>query len=121
MVAGRPTKYKSEFCDRVPEFMAVGMSKVEVCAQLHIDYTTFLAWQEKHPAFSKSVKKGDELSEAWWMREGREALRDREFNHALWYMNMKNRHGWADKQEAKLDGSMSIKINIIDSFEEADE
>ena len=100
-MAGRPTKYRKEYCERVPELMAEGMAKVEVCAELGVDYHTFLSWQEKHPQFLQSVKKGGELSKAWWMREGREALRDKDFSYTGWYMNMKNRHGWADKTENK--------------------
>ncbi len=115
-MAGRPTKYRKEYCERVPELMAEGMSKVEVCAELGVDYHTFLSWQEKHPRFLQSIKKGNRLSEAWWMREGRLALRDKDFNYTGWYMNMRNRHGWADKTENKneidLKNAPTVKVIV---------
>ena len=116
MPAGRPTKYKKEFCDKVPELMAKGMAKVEVCAELGIYYDTFLAWQEKHPKFLESVKKGDQLSEAWWMTAGRISLRDKEFNSTLWYMNMKNRHGWADKKEIEINAIGELGTRLADAL-----
>ena len=112
-MAGRPTKYRKEYCELVPELMSDGLGKVEVCAEIGVDYHTFLSWQEKHPQFLQSVKKGDKLSEAWWMREGREALRDRDFNSTLWYMNMKNRHGWADKTESKDETTLKIEPVVV--------
>ena len=113
-LGGRPTKYKEEFCEQVPELMADGMSKVEICAKLGFGYDAFLDWQKKYPRFSESVKKGDRLSEAWWMTQGRISLRERDFNSTLWYMNMKNRHGWADKHEVDVSGNLNI--NLVDSF-----
>lgn len=111
MPAGRPTKYKKEYCDLVPKLMASGMAKVEVCAELGIDYSTFLIWQDKYKKFSASVKRGDKLSEAWWMSKGREALNDPTFNAVLWYMNMRNRHNWADKTELRTPDGIDLNVN----------
>jgi len=108
---GRPTKYKEEFCDKIPELMKHGMAKVEVCAELGFGYDAFLDWQKKYSEFSEAVKKGDKLSEAWWVKQGRIALREKEFNATLWYMNMKNRHGWSDKQEVTVGGDLGLNIN----------
>lgn len=95
----RPTKYKKEFCEVVEAEMKEGASKIEVCAEIGICYDTFLAWQEKYPEFSESIKRGDKLSEAWWLKQGRKNLENGKFSYTGWYMNMKNRHGWRDKHE----------------------
>jgi len=95
----RPTKYKKEFCEIVEREMNEGASKVEVCAEIGICYDTFLAWGEKHSEFSESIKRGEKLSEAWWLKMGRKNLENGKFSYTGWYMNMKNRHGWRDKQE----------------------
>ena len=111
----RPTKYKKDMLKIVESEMAEGASKVELCAELGIDYQTFLDWQNPKksnhvPEFLESVKKGEELSEAWWLRQGRKNLTNKEFNPTLWYMNMKNRHGWADKQQVEQSGVTVVKI-----------
>lgn len=111
MPAGRPTKYKKEYCELVPELMKDGMSKEEVCEEIGIWYQTFLNWQDKHPKFLEAVKKGEGASKAWWMKQGRINLTEGGFNSTLWYMNMKNRHGWADKTELRTPDGIDLNVN----------
>lgn len=94
-----PTKYTEDMPDRVIEMMKQGMSIVECAAELGVNRDTFYEYKKKHKAFADAVQRGTEISNAWWEREGRTSLRDKEFNYVLWYMNMKNRFGWRDKQE----------------------
>jgi len=113
---GRPSKYTKEMPDRVIELMAEGASLAEVAADLEVSRATLSKWQkdERKPKFVEAVKKGIELSEAWWLRMGREELWNSKFNHVLWYMNMKNRFGWSDKQEHKVEGGIVYKPQKIE-------
>ncbi len=96
---GRPSKYESSMCDIVIREMTEGASKEEVAATLGIAMSTFMLWQAENTEFSEAVKKGEDASKAWWMRSGRVNLENKDFSYTGWYMNMKNRHKWADKQE----------------------
>ena len=113
----RPTTYKPEVQKKVIDLMKQGASIEEVCLELDICRQTFYNWCEKYPALLDTKKKGEGFSQGWWMREGRRNLKDRDFNYTGWYMNMKNRFGWADNQKTDIttqgDKVTGIQIEII--------
>jgi len=99
---GRPTKYKPDYNDKVIELFKQGASVEEICLELDICKQTFYNWCESNKEFLDSKKKGVDFSLGWWMKEGRIRLRDKDFNYTGWYMNMKNRFGWADNQKTDI-------------------
>lgn len=106
---GRPTKYRPEMCNRVIDLMAQGTSLFEVAADLGISEDTLYRWKKERSSFSEAIKRGGLLSRAWWERKGRVNLENKDFSSTLWYMNMKNRFGWADKIEQKQDTTIKIE------------
>ena len=96
---GRPSQYKPSFCDIIVDVMREGGSKYEACVAIDKDMDTWYQYIKKHNDFAAAVKKGELLSKCWWEKNGRVNLYGKEFNHVLWYMNMRNRHGWSDKVE----------------------
>lgn len=111
------SKYDPAMCDKVIELMSQGASKVEVCAELGISRETLYDWCDTesprfNKGFSDTVKKGQELSEAWWEREGRTSLRDKDFSYTGWYMNMKNRFKWADNQN-NTNTNTNTNYNVV--------
>tara|TARA_B110000285_G_scaffold95247_1_gene108651 strand:+ start:163 stop:549 length:387 start_codon:yes stop_codon:yes gene_type:complete len=113
----RPTKYKPSMCKVVIDLMQEGASQQEVLAVLDISNDTFYRWKKENEEFSETIKRGIQLSQGWWERQGRVSLKDREFNYTGWYMNMKNRFKWADKQEVKQEGNITIVMDTgIDHY-----
>lgn len=90
--------------DKLLDMYRNGAADIEIIAQIHdwrekFSRDLFYRWLDEEPEFSDTIKRGRELAEAVWTREGRENLKDKDFSYVGWYMNMKNRYGWRDKQE----------------------
>src|SRR5690554_5949794 len=104
---GRPKIEVSSLWDNwyndILSLYSEGASDVEIRA-LIIDkcgfgsYPLWDRWLKEDEEFSEVIKHGKLMSEAWWQRNGRTNLQNKEFNYTGWYMQMKNRFGWADNQ-----------------------
>jgi hypothetical protein len=83
----------------VLENYAKGASDEEVAYELKITMRKFNDLYATNNAFMEAVDTGRGWAKAFWLKIGRESLNDRTFNGTVWYNNMKNRWGWADKSE----------------------
>jgi len=63
--------------------------------------------------FSDAIKACFFFAKAWWERQGRISLRDKDFNYVGWYINMKNRFGWKDKQDITSDDKAIQNIAVV--------
>lgn len=104
--------------DTILELYAVGASDVEIRVLISDWRGTFsedlwYRWLNDEPDFSQTIKRGRELSRRWWEKEARTSLRDKEFNSVLWYMNMKNRFGWMDRQDHTTKGEKIGSLNEL--------
>lgn len=107
-----PDNWQAEILELYKE----GGSDVEVKALIYSWRNSFSndlwdRWLKEEPVFSETIKKGRMLCEAWWSREGRENLSDRDFSPTLWYMNMKNRFGWRDTHDVNSNIKGEVNIN----------
>lgn len=125
--AGRPTSYRPEMDEVVVREMSEGASITEVAAAIGITPDTLYEWIKPldssgnpnsyyKPTFSEAVKFGRELSKKWWLEQGRKNLNNKGFNSALWYMNMKNRHGWSDRTE--VSGNVQVETTVTHTLDQ---
>lgn len=102
MPAGRPTKYKPEFCDTVMLAGEEGMTLAEMARELGVDRSTVNDWIAAHPEFSRAIKSGLDRAQAWWEGQGRTATFGgiEGFNATSYIFQMKNRfkEDWSDRR-----------------------
>ena len=113
---GAPTKYRPEMLEVINTLMSEGASKIEISAEIDVSLETMAQWCRPdgdyfNKDFSDAIKKGLRLSQAWWEKQGRTQLKDKDFSYTGWYMNMKNRFQWADKQEVVNHEPSTVKSN----------
>lgn len=113
---GRPQKTLDDLPKgwkaKVLKEMGEGASQKEIMAELKIGSQLFYDLVKRDKEFSNTIKKGIEMAEAWWMKQGRINLKAKRFNAVLWYMNMKNRFGWKDRAEVDHKGQLFVKYVI---------
>lgn len=78
-------------CEQVVEYGKDGYSRAEIAAGLEITRDTLYRWQHEHPEFSDAISRASDLSLAWWERNGRTNLTNKDFNHGLYRQCMSGR------------------------------
>lgn len=112
MPGGRPTKYKNRYCQALDEHMKEGFSYSSFAGLIGVHLDTLYAWERKHPEFSEAKKRGELKSLLHWEKLGMNGISGeiKGFNAATYIFNMKNRFGWADRNEASQEHETTIKI-----------
>lgn len=106
---GRPTKYKSEFCDQIIAHGKEGKGVAEIAAAFDVTRETIYDWLRSKTEFSDAYVRAKVHCQAWWEEKGRTMLEGGAMNAGLWKLNMVNRFpgDWKDKTESKLQMDVS--------------
>jgi len=112
MPAGRPTKYRPEYCDKAVEFLSEGFSCLGLAGELSVTESTIYNWMDQHPEFLEAIKKGQAKSGLWWERTLKTNAKTGEGNATACIFGVKNRSRsqWRDRQEIdhRTDGVLEI-------------
>jgi hypothetical protein len=109
-MSGRPKEIfdlPQDWYKKILSLYEEGASDVEIKALIYQWRGSFSndlwdRWNKEEEQFSETIKMGKIISEAWWSKSGRENLKTKDFNYTGWYMNMKNRFNWTDKQSVDV-------------------
>ena len=88
---GRPTKYKPEYCEQIIELGKQGFSYSEIAAELGVDKASLYDWAAAHEDFSTALRAAKTYEQAWFEREARQNMKNRDFNANLWYRSAASR------------------------------
>lgn len=92
------------------EFSRLGLSDVEIAAQMEVALTTIQKWSEKYEVFALAYEVGKAMHESWWIQTGKDNLNDRSFNASLFKFLTMNKLGYSDKVESK---SMNMNMHGV--------
>lgn len=100
-----PTKYKPEFCKMLIEHMKQGFSFGSFAKIAGVKRLALYCWEEKYPEFKEAREYAEAENLFFWEDLGIKGVsgKVRNFNTTAWIFNMKNRHGWRDKQKDEND------------------
>lgn len=63
-MAGRPTKYKAEYCKLAYNYCLLGATDKELATFFEVDEATLNRWKLEHKEFCASIKSGKEEADA---------------------------------------------------------
>jgi hypothetical protein len=104
---GRPTDYRSEFCEQVIELGRQGKSHAQIAAALDVARMTLYRWAEAHPEFSDAITHARDLAQAWFEDKGQAGLETSGFNASLWAKQVSARFpdDYTERQKRELTGN----------------
>lgn len=132
-MAGRPTKYKAEYCEQVYKLCLLNAIDAEMADFFGVSEVTFNAWKKAHPEFLKSIKKGKikadaDVAERLYQRamgyehpdvhisnyQGDITITELTKHYppdtAAAFIWLKNRAGWKDKTDHEHSGNININV-----------
>lgn len=81
---GRPSLYKSEYCERIIELGRQGWSVSEWAMDLGVCRQTLETWARQHPDFLEAFAKAKTAEQAFFEKAARENLPNNRYNTNLW-------------------------------------
>ena len=111
---GRPTKYKPEYCERVIALGKEGYSHAELAADLEVDKASLYDWAAAHEEFSTALRAAKTYEQAWFEREARSNMKNRDFNANLWYRSAASRfrEDYTERKETQLTGANGGAVQV---------
>lgn len=114
------SKYTKAHCDRVIALGREGYHHEEIASELGVTRKTLYNWRKAHPEFDQSMELADTHSTAWHMglfrRYTMGAVKD--FNPTGWIFTMKNKAGWTDKIEQRIEQDTVLSLDDRSQVEE---
>lgn len=115
MPAGRPTKYKPEYCDLIIEVGSYGGWLSEMAEACDVARSTMDEWAANHPEFSEALTRAKQKAQAWFEIKGRTGMEADKFNSALWAKQMSARHRDEYTERRELTGAEGGSIKTEDT------
>jgi len=120
-LGGRPTKYRPEFCEKLIDHMAKGLSFETFGTVIGVDRATIYKWakpenKHKYQGFYDAKRIAFEECRAWWEKVGNGLATGsksvKHGNSAVWIYNMKCRFAkeWRDNP-AEQQANVTINLS----------
>lgn len=118
MSAGRPSKYKAEYCEMAIDFLSQGYTVRSFAAEIGVVSSTVYLWAEQIEEFSDALRKGVDKSFKWHEQKLKEAIdgkASRNMNYRALEFALKSRFKEIYSEKQIIEQSSTISINIDDT------
>lgn len=112
MPAGRPTKYKSEYCDEVVKFCSTGLSLTAFAGSILVARSTINEWMEQHPEFSEAVKVAKAVRTGALEEQMFSATEGPKVTARIFALKNADPDEWRDKVQQEISGPNGKDLNL---------
>lgn len=101
------------WAEELVELYRQGCGDAEVAAEMQITIKEYHTQIGENSTFAKLVEFGRTLSLAFWEKQARLNINNKQFNTPLWAFYMKNKHGWADKMDTTSQQEVALDLDTL--------
>lgn len=117
-MSGRPTSYKSEFCDIVLECLKDGGSILQFAAKVGVARSSVYNWIDENPDFAAAVKTAQAASAKWWEDRLTDLAQDKDAGNAsavIFGVKNRARREWRDDARMEHTGAdgAPLKVEVV--------
>jgi hypothetical protein len=111
---GRPSSYKSQYCQDVIEYGRMGKSVAWMAAEIGVHKDTLYEWAKTHANFSDAFTRARLESQRWWEDKGQDGLIMPGFNGSVWARSMAARfpEDWREKSGVEVTGANGGPVTV---------
>lgn len=123
MSIGRPTVYRSEYCDEIVEHMATGKSLTSFAVKINVHRDSLYEWAKVYPEFSDALEKarGARLSHYEQLGYAGMVGKIKGFNATVWIFSMKAYFGIReDGDEENKKQPINVTFNVVEDGNKSD-
>lgn len=129
---GKPTKYKSEYCEQLIEHMSKGLSYESFAGTAGVHRSVLYDWEDTYPEWKDAKETAFSKCLLFWERLGidnilnvsesfgKEGGTSKSLNGSVWIFNMKNRFKWRDKQPDEIDTVVNNNNSNVQNLSDTD-
>lgn len=117
MPAGRPTQYKSVYCEEVIALAKEGKSFAQMAAHFDVSRQTIDNWADAHPEFLDALNRAKVHAQSWWENAAQSGMLTPGFNAAVWKKSVEARFrdDYTERHDISHAGGVTITISQSDA------
>ena len=106
---------KKDWTETMVDLYSEGCSDAEVIKELKITRKQFEQYCADVPKFAELVERGRDYAEAWWLEQGRKAVKEKNnsFPQSLYFNSMANKYGWSNKSDNKSGVEATLNLDRL--------
>ena len=104
MTAGRPSKYKADYCEEAYGLSLLGYTDLQLAEYFEVEEKTLNNWKKAHPEFLHSLKDGKDKADQKVVDALYQKALSGDTTAMIFWLKNRQRYSWRDKINHEVSG-----------------